>query len=98
MVPTMTGQAVRRAGSESCVCSRRVTTASSPCFDLSERAAYGPARTERDNMPSVWQRLADIVGSASERTGVAGSLVNFFDPDNWLPGGKDAAFTLALIA
>jgi DnaJ like chaperone protein len=49
-------------------------------------------------MPSVWQRLADIVGSASERTGVAGSLVNFFDPDHWLPGGKDAAFTLALIA
>ena len=49
-------------------------------------------------MPSVWQRLADIVGSVNERTGVAGSLVNFFDPDNWLPGGKDAAFTLALIA
>ncbi len=49
-------------------------------------------------MPSVWQRLADIVGSASERTGVAGSLANLLDPDNWLPGGKDAAFTLALIA
>jgi DnaJ like chaperone protein len=49
-------------------------------------------------MPSVWQRLADIVGSATERTGVAGSLANLLDPDNWLPGGKDAAFTLALIA
>ncbi len=49
-------------------------------------------------MPSVWQRLADIVGSAEERTGVAGSLANSFDLDNWLPGGKDAAFTLALIA
>ncbi len=49
-------------------------------------------------MPSVWQRLADIVGSPSERTGVAGSLANVLDPDNWLPGGKDAAFTLALIA
>jgi DnaJ like chaperone protein len=49
-------------------------------------------------MASVWQRLGDIVGSASQRTGVMGSLANIFDPDNWLPGGKDAAFTLALIA
>jgi DnaJ like chaperone protein len=49
-------------------------------------------------MPSVWQRLADIVGSVGDRTGVAGSLANLLDPDNWLPGGKDAAFTLALIA
>jgi DnaJ like chaperone protein len=49
-------------------------------------------------MASVWERLAKIVGSVSERTGVAGSLVNLLDPDNWLPGGKDAAFTLALIA
>ena len=49
-------------------------------------------------MPSVWQRLADIVGSVGDRTGVAGSLANLLDPDNWLPGGRDAAFTLALIA
>jgi DnaJ like chaperone protein len=49
-------------------------------------------------MASVWQRLGEIVGSASERTGVVGSLVNLLDPDTWLPGGKDAAFTLALIA
>ncbi len=49
-------------------------------------------------MASVWQRLAEIVGSVSDRTGVAGSLANLLDPDNWLPGGKDAAFTLALIA
>jgi DnaJ like chaperone protein len=49
-------------------------------------------------MASVWQRLAGIVGSASERTGVVGSLVTLLDPDTWLPGGKDAAFTLALIA
>ncbi len=49
-------------------------------------------------MASVWQRLTEIVGSASERTGVVGSLANLLDPDNWLPGGKDAAFTLALIA
>jgi DnaJ like chaperone protein len=39
-----------------------------------------------------------LVGSPSGRTGVFGSLLNLFDPDNWLPGGKDAAFTLALIA
>jgi DnaJ like chaperone protein len=49
-------------------------------------------------MASVWQRLIQIVGSASARTGVVGSLANVLDPDNWLPGGKDAAFTLALIA
>ena len=49
-------------------------------------------------MASVWQRLAEIVGSTSERTGMLGSLANLLDPDNWLPGGKDAAFTLALIA
>lgn len=49
-------------------------------------------------MASVWQRLGQIVGSANERTGVVGSLVNLLDPDTWLPGGKDAAFTLALIA
>lgn len=49
-------------------------------------------------MSSVWQRLSGVVGSFSRRTGVAGSLANTLDPDNWLPGGKDAAFTLALIA
>lgn len=49
-------------------------------------------------MASVWQKLVEIVGSASSRTGVAGSIANIFDPDNWLPGGRDAAFTLALIA
>jgi len=47
---------------------------------------------------SVWQRLGTFLGSASERTGIVGSLVNALDPDNWLPGGRDAAFTLALIA
>ena len=47
---------------------------------------------------SVWQRLSAFVGSFSERTGMAGSLANALDPDNWLPGGRDAAFTLALIA
>ena len=47
---------------------------------------------------SVWQRIAELVGSFSDRTGIAGSIANLFDPDTWLPGGKDAAFTLALIA
>jgi DnaJ like chaperone protein len=47
---------------------------------------------------SVWQRLGAMVGSFSQRTGVAGSLANVLDPDTWLPGGRDAAFTLALIA
>jgi DnaJ like chaperone protein len=47
---------------------------------------------------SVWQRIGDFVGSWTARTGLAGSLANVFDLDTWLPGGKDAAFTLALIA
>lgn len=47
---------------------------------------------------SIWQRIGDILGSFSQRTGVAGSLANALDPDTWLPGGRDAAFTLALIA
>jgi|TARA_R110000868_G_scaffold150180_6_gene373178 DnaJ like chaperone protein len=46
----------------------------------------------------MWQRLSDFVGSFSQRTGLAGSLINALDPDTWLPGGRDAAFTLALIA
>jgi DnaJ like chaperone protein len=49
-------------------------------------------------MVSVWQRLGAFMGSFSDRTGVAGSLANALDPDRWLPGGRDAAFTLALIA
>ncbi|RUT35113.1 DnaJ family molecular chaperone [Arsenicitalea aurantiaca] len=47
---------------------------------------------------SVWGRIGEIVGSFGDRTGLAGSLANLLDPDTWLPGGKDAAFTLALIA
>jgi DnaJ like chaperone protein len=47
---------------------------------------------------SVWQRIAELVGSFSHRTGLAGSLASALDPENWLPGGKDAAFTIALIA
>ena len=47
---------------------------------------------------SAWDRIAGILGSVSRRTGIIGSLANLFDPDTWLPGGRDAAFTLALIA
>jgi DnaJ like chaperone protein len=46
----------------------------------------------------MWHSLSELVGSFSQRTGLAGSLANALDPDNWLPGGRDAAFTLALIA
>jgi DnaJ like chaperone protein len=46
----------------------------------------------------MWRRLGDFVGSFSQRTGLAGSLADALDPDTWLPGGRDAAFTLALIA
>ncbi len=51
-----------------------------------------------DKNQDIWQKLSDFIGSFSQRTGVAGSIVNILDPDTWLPGGRDAAFTLALIA
>jgi DnaJ like chaperone protein len=47
---------------------------------------------------SVWSRIAALVGSFSQRTGAVGAVARVLDPDTWLPGGKDAAFTLALIA
>jgi len=47
---------------------------------------------------SVWQIIAEKIGSFSEGTGVAGSLAQLFDPEIWLLGGKDAAFTLSLVA
>ena len=53
---------------------------------------------EPEEKIDMWQRLGEFVGSFSQRTGLAGSLANALDPDNWLPGGRDAAFTLALIA
>jgi DnaJ like chaperone protein len=59
-------------------------------------ARYCAPRSEKHM--SVWQRLGAFLGSPSQRTGLVGSLVNALDPDNWLPGGRDAAFTLALIA
>jgi DnaJ like chaperone protein len=44
------------------------------------------------------QKFARFIGSFSQRTGIAGRITNILDPDNWLPGGREAAFTLALIA
>ncbi|NMA99849.1 MAG: DnaJ family molecular chaperone [Phyllobacteriaceae bacterium] len=46
----------------------------------------------------IRQKMAAFLGSFSRRTGVAGHIANALDPDTWLPGGRDAAFTLALIA
>ena len=46
----------------------------------------------------VWHKLSSFLGSFSRRTGFVGHIANIFDPDTWLPGGREAAFTLALIA
>lgn len=54
-------------------------------------------RKAEDNR-DIWHRLTEFLGSFSERTGLLGTIVNILDPDTWLPGGRDAAFTLALIA
>ena len=66
------------------------------------RALGRSPNLDRMNKPventDMWHRLSDVLGSFGQRTGLAGSLANLFDPDNWLPGGRDAAFTLALIA
>jgi len=63
------------------------------CLPLSLHRAGRP-----EGFVSIWKRVSDVLGSFSQRTGVAGSLANALDPDTWLPGGRDAAFTLALIA
>ena len=47
---------------------------------------------------AIWQALGDLVGSFSKRTGIAGSLANALDPDTWMPGGRETAFTIALIS
>lgn len=60
-------------------------------FYIQHRIEFGaryvvPAGTGR--IMSVWQRISTTISSIS----------NALDPDNWLPGGRDAAFTLALVA
>jgi len=47
---------------------------------------------------SIWQQLTAFLGSFSEGTGVAGGIANLLDPDNWMPGGREAAFTMSIIA
>jgi DnaJ like chaperone protein len=47
---------------------------------------------------AIWQQIGEVVGSFSRRTGLAGSLANALDLDNWLPGGRQAAFTISLVA
>lgn len=69
-------------------------------FDALFRAArdrLGSLRIWKRKM-SVWQHIGAFLGSFSENTGLAGGLAHALDPDNWLPGGRQAAFTMALIA
>ena len=47
---------------------------------------------------SVWQTISDKISSFAQSSGLAGSLANLLDPEVWLMGGKDAAFTLSLVA
>lgn len=54
-------------------------------------------RKEEENR-DLRHKFARFLGSFSQRTGLAGRLADILDPDTWLPGGRDAAFTLALIA
>lgn len=47
---------------------------------------------------SIWQHIAAFLGSFSEGTGLAGGIAHVLDPDNWLPGGRETAFTMSIIA
>lgn len=68
------------------------------CYRPFHLPAGAPCAGKVERIVSIWHRLTEVLGSFSQRTGVAGSLANALDPDTWLPGGRDAAFTLALIA
>ena len=60
-------------------------------------AVASPREAKKKN--GMWQKLSEVCGTcSSQRKGLGRSLLSFLDPDNWLPGGRDAAFTLALIA
>ncbi|MCB9994294.1 MAG: TerB family tellurite resistance protein [Hyphomicrobiaceae bacterium] len=43
---------------------------------------------------SVWQRISEII----DIRGRVDSLIGLLDPERWLLGGRDAAFTVALVA
>lgn len=48
---------------------------------------------------SVWGRVGEFLSSFGDGAGQVGRTVaSALDPDNWLPGGREAAFTLALVA
>lgn len=47
---------------------------------------------------SIWDKISAFIGSFSEGTGIAGNIAWLLDPDNWIPGGKDTAFTMSIIA
>lgn len=43
---------------------------------------------------SVWQSISQVINVRERFDG----LLRLLDPDRWLPGGKEAAFTVALVA
>ncbi|WP_127142927.1 TerB family tellurite resistance protein [Pelagibacterium montanilacus] len=45
---------------------------------------------------SIWQRIAAFLSALGDS--IAGSITAILDPDNWMPGGRDAAFTMSIIA
>ena len=47
---------------------------------------------------SIWQQIASFLGSFSQGSGLAGGIANILDPDNWLPRGRETAFTMSIIA
>lgn len=42
---------------------------------------------------SIWQQIASFLGSVSPA-----GIANILDPDNWLPRGRETAFTMSIIA
>lgn len=48
---------------------------------------------------SVWQAFNQFLAHIGEGSReLVSSVAGMLDPDNWLPGGRDAAFTVALVA
>lgn len=43
---------------------------------------------------SIWQKIAEFLGAFADGTGLSALL----DPDNWLPGGRETAFTMSIVA
>ncbi len=47
---------------------------------------------------SVWQKISEFFTSVGDKPGLKKTFSQLFDVNNLLPGGRDAAFTLALVA